>query len=119
MPKTLVNLTIPVVVQELEYTLENYPHHPYQEAFAHPDLRQILLAYILNRIPNHYITIDEAEAQALTNSEELRVFLENKWHIEEIIHQGIDKILCEQADEVNRHIPEIVDPARVASHWFG
>lgn len=119
MSKTLVNLTIPIVVQELEDILETYPHHPYQEAFANPDFRQILIAYILNRIPNHYITVDDTEAQTLTNSDELRGFLEHTLHIKTIIHQGIEKILCEQAHEVNRYIPEIFDPTRVASHWFG
>lgn len=119
MSKTLVNLTIPVVIQELEDILATYPHHPYQEAFAHPDFRQILIAYILNRIPSHYITIDDTEAKVLTNLDELRGFLENTLHIQEIIHQGIEKILCEQAHDINRHIPGIADPTRVASHWFG
>lgn len=119
MSKNLVNLTIPIVVQELEDILETYPHHPYQEAFAHPDFRQILIAYILNRIPSHYITVDEAEKQELVNSDSLRAFLEQTLHIETVIHQGIEKILCDQAHELNRHIPEVVDPTRVASHWFG
>ncbi|MFN6569063.1 hypothetical protein A6770_29005 [Nostoc minutum NIES-26] len=119
MPKNLVNVTIPIVTQELENILVTYPHHPYQEAFAHPDLRQILMAYILNRIPNHYITVDEAEKQVFTTSDCLRPFLEQTLHIKAVIHQGIEKVLCEQAHEVNRHIPEVVDPSRVASHWFG
>lgn len=119
MSKTLVNVTIPLVVQELEDILLTYPHHPYQEVFANPDYRQILIAYILNRIPNHYITVDDAETETLTNSDDLRGSLEYTLHIETIIHQGIEKVLCEQAQEINRHIPEIVDPTRVASHWFG
>lgn len=119
MSKNLVNVTLHLVNQELENILEKYPHHPYQEAFAHPDLRQILIAYVLNRIPNHYIIVDEAEKPIFTSVDLLSPFLEKKLHIETIIHQGIAKILCEQAQEVNRHIPEVVDPTRVASHWFG
>jgi hypothetical protein len=120
MTKNLVNLTIYKVNQELETILENYPEHPYQEAFANPDIRQNLIAYILNRIPNHYITVEpEEKQQVLTNSDYLCHSLEYSLHIEDIIHQGIEKILCEQAQEVNRHIPEIVNPSLVASDWFG
>jgi len=117
MSKTLVNITIPLVIQEMEDILVTYPHHPYQEAFAHPDFRQSLMAYVLNRIPNHYITVSEEEKH--TRLDYLHHLAENSLHIEAIIHQGIEKILCEQAQEINRHIPEVVDPTRVPSSWFG
>ncbi|MBW4613228.1 MAG: late competence development ComFB family protein [Desmonostoc vinosum HA7617-LM4] len=107
-----------LVVQEIENALENYPHYPYQEAFAHPDLRQSLIAYILNRVPNHYITVDEEETQ-YNISDCLHHCVEQSLHIETLIHQGIGQILCEQAEEINRHIPEVVDPARLPSIWFG
>ncbi|MBH8554388.1 late competence development ComFB family protein [Nostocaceae cyanobacterium CENA357] len=112
MSKTLINITIPVVIKEIEDVLVTYPHHPYQETFAHPDFRQSLMAYFLNKIPNQYITVDEEKKYFYTH-------LENSLHIEAIIHQGIEEILCEQAQEINRHIPEVVDPRRVASSWFG
>lgn len=55
MSKSIVNLTIPWVVAEIEQVLETYPHHPYQQAFANPDLRQELIAYVLTRIHNVYV----------------------------------------------------------------
>ncbi|MBE9206623.1 late competence development ComFB family protein [Nostoc sp. LEGE 06077] len=119
MTKTLLNLTISLVVQELESILETYPHHPYQEAFANPDIKQTLIAYILSRIPNQYITVDEAEKAEFTCSESLRRSLESTLQIESIIRQGIEKVLCEQVEDVHRYIPETVDPTLVASHWFG
>lgn len=119
MTKTLVNLTISVVVQELESILETYPHHPYQEAYANPDIRQTLIAYILSRIPNQYITVDEAEKPEFGCSESLRRSLERTFHIEAIIHQGIEKVLYEQVEDVHRYIPEAADSTLVASHWFG
>ncbi|MBE9050156.1 hypothetical protein IQ243_06970 [Nostocales cyanobacterium LEGE 11386] len=120
MTKTLVNITLIVVNKELETVLETYPDHPYQEAFAHPDIRQVLIAYILNRIPNHYITVDqEDQKEAFTSVNNLWHSLEENLQIEAIIHQGIEKVLCEQAQEVSRHIPEVVNPSLVASDWFG
>lgn len=119
MSKTLVNLTITVVLKKLESILETYPHHPYQEAFANPDMRQTLIAYILSRIPNQYITLDEAEKPEVFGSDSLCRSLEGSSNIEFIIHEGIEKVLCEQAEKIQRYIPEAVDPGLVASHWFG
>jgi Late competence development protein ComFB len=111
MPKTLVNLTMPFVVREIEDLLEKYPHHSYQEAFANPDFRQNLIAYTLNRIPNHYITVDEKEKEYLINSN----CLEQTVHIKAIIHRGIEQILSEKVEEVNQHIRDVVDPSHILS----
>jgi hypothetical protein len=119
MTKTLVNLTITLVLKKIENILETYTHHPYQEAFANPDIRQTLVAYILSRVPNQYITLDEAEKPEFFCSESLERSLESTSHIESIIHEGIKKVLYEQVDNVHRYIPEAVDPALIASHWFG
>lgn len=121
MTKTIVNITMPFIVEKVKEILETYPDHPYQEAFANLDLRQILLAEILNRVPNHYITIDaESEREKKsTTPEDLCRFLEQTLNIEMIIHEAIHKILSEQAQSVNRHIPEAVEPKNLASHWFG
>ena len=54
MSATIVNLTVPIVTEEIENVLCRYPHHPYQQAFAIPDLRQKLLVYVLSRVPNQY-----------------------------------------------------------------
>ncbi|MCC5636377.1 hypothetical protein LC593_11000 [Nostoc sp. CHAB 5844] len=118
MTKTLVNLTISVVVKKLENILETYPHHPYQEVYANPDIRQILIAYILSRIPNQYITVDEEKPEFICSDSLLRS-LERTLHIETIIHQGIEEVLREQIENFHRYIPEVVDPNLVASHWFG
>lgn len=119
MTKTLVNLTISVVVKKLENILETYPHHPYQEAYANPDIRQTLIAYILSRIPNQYITVDEEEKSEFICSDSILRSLERTLHIESIIRQGIEKVLREQIEDVHRYIPEVVEPHLAASHWFG
>jgi Late competence development protein ComFB len=115
MSKTIVNLTMPFVVQEIEDLLEKYPHHPYQEAFANPDFRQNLITYTLNRIPNHYLTVDEKEKEHLITSDYVRYYLKQTLHIKAVIHQGIEQILSEKAEQVNQHIPDTVDLSHVPS----
>ncbi|GBE91229.1 hypothetical protein [Nostoc cycadae] len=119
MTKTLINLTISIVIQELESILDTYPHHPYQEAFANPDIRQTLVAYILSRIPNQYITVDAAEKPEFNCSESMCRSLERSLHLESVIRQGIEKVLGEAEEDIHRYIPEAVDPNLAASHWFG
>ncbi|MEP0803815.1 hypothetical protein NDI37_06480 [Funiculus sociatus GB2-A5] len=48
MSKTIANLTLPVVVQEIEKVLGTYTAHPYQKAFSIPELRQKLIVYVLS-----------------------------------------------------------------------
>ncbi|MBW4645612.1 MAG: late competence development ComFB family protein [Goleter apudmare HA4340-LM2] len=118
MSKTLVNLTEKIVVQEIEMILETYPLHPYQEAYANADLRQSLIAYILTRVPNNYISVDPEE-QILISADYLHQYVGQISQMEAIIRQGIEAILNEQAEEVRRHIPEIAAPGFVPSDWFG
>lgn len=48
MSKTIANLTLPVVVQEIAKVLGIYTDHPYQKAFSIPELRQKLIVYVLS-----------------------------------------------------------------------
>ncbi|WP_341530760.1 late competence development ComFB family protein [Nostoc sp. UHCC 0302] len=119
MSKTLVNLTMPIVLQGIEDVLEKYPHHPYQKFFANSDFRQGLIAYILNRIPSHYISVEVEEKEDLFHSSYFHNCLEQAMRIETIVHQGIKQILYEKTEELSRYIPEVTDPSRVPSNWFG
>jgi hypothetical protein len=118
MSKTIVNLTTELLTQKIEDVLETYPQHPYQEAFANPDCRQGLISYVLTRIPNEYMSVEEEE-QELVVADYLHQHPGKISQIETTIRQGIEEILCEQAEEVRRHIPEMADPGFVASDWFG
>lgn len=118
MSKTLVNLTTQLVMQKIENILETYPHHPCQEAFANPDCRQGLIAYTLTRIPNNYTSVEEGQ-EGLVVADYVRQHLGEISQVDSIIHQGIAEILCEQSEEVKRHIPEVADPGLIPSDWFG
>ncbi|MEH2073213.1 MAG: hypothetical protein V7K57_02120 [Nostoc sp.] len=124
--KTVVNLTEQSVVGEIESVLDTYPYHPYQKAFAIPDLRQELIAFVLTRIPSFYsamsdghISLAEAEQKSLAYYKLPRKPLEQQLHLQNLIHQGICLIVQEKSDWINHNVCETVQPACEASHWFG
>lgn len=118
MVKTLVNLTHSAAIAEIETVLDSYPEHPYQQAFANPELRQELVAYVLSRIKCSYSAVDEQQVPLCTY-EFPGAYFEQQIQIENLIHQGICCILQEKADWVNCHIPESVQCGLEPSHWFG
>ncbi|NJL36401.1 MAG: late competence development ComFB family protein [Leptolyngbyaceae cyanobacterium RM2_2_4] len=118
MSKTIVNLTLPVVIEEAEDVLDSYPYHPYQQAFSIPDLRKKLISYVLCRVPGVYTVVEEDD-QAMMNPKSLCNSLEQRIQIENLIRQGIEHILRENMDWVDRHIPQETNPAFAPSNWFG
>jgi hypothetical protein len=123
--KTVVNLTQQSVLGEIESVLDTYPYHPYQQAFAIPDLRQELIAFVLSRIPCLYYTIAEgfplaeAEKECLLNYKRPRSPLEQQLHVQNLIHQGIYSIFKDKSDWISHHLCETVQPGLEPSHWFG
>ena len=100
MAQKIINLTLPVVIQEIEDIFDGCFYHPYQQAFAIPELRQKLIAYVLSRVRNRYAFIEEEQATISNNicSQEQRL------HIEAVIQSGIHQVFQENADLVNHHI---------------
>lgn len=60
---TLINQTQSIIERKINQVLETYPHHPYQQIFAHPDRREQLFAYVLNRIPSVYTNVDISSSE--------------------------------------------------------
>jgi len=48
MAQKIINLTLQVVIQEIESVFDNYFYHPYRQVL-HSELRAKLIAYVLNR----------------------------------------------------------------------
>ncbi len=113
MSKTIANLTLPVVVQEIEKVLGTYTDHPYQKAFSIPELRQKLIVYVLSWTSNNYAVIEEDESVINQN---VNCCLEQHSEIECLIHQGIHHILEQNSDTVSHQIPEEVDSGYLPSH---
>ncbi len=92
----LVNLTLPAVLQEIEYVLEEYPEHPYQTAFSLPELRQKLVAHVLSNVPNRYGVEgahEPGKSKVLCSSP-----LQERLRTEMVIRASILHILRENAD---------------------
>jgi hypothetical protein len=118
MTKTIVNLTLPALVAEIEKVLETYPHHPYQQAFAIPDLRQELIAYVLTKTSSCYVVVDDGKQPSISFNS-LPYSEKERLCIQALIHEGIEQILQKDAEQVSHQIPAEVDPSSAPSHWFG
>ena len=85
----VINTTLIKVKEELENFLEIYTANKlYQKTLTDPDLRQKLIAYILNRMPNRYLAV-ERENISLSSSQNLIFSTQEALEIEKLIHQGI------------------------------
>jgi hypothetical protein len=119
MSKTIINLAFSAVSAEAEEVLETYPHHPYQQAFSAPDLRQKLISYVLSRIPSMYVVVEENQEEELC-AQSYNCYSEKQRNdIEALIRQGIRQILQDEPDWVAKHIPGEVNSALQPSNWFG
>lgn len=91
MSKKVINLTLPIVEKEIDLLLEMYPHRLHQLRSANSDLRQELLAYILNRIPSVYkATSDGTAISSTCQNVRSLLSLERQRQIEALVFQGIN-----------------------------
>jgi len=88
MASTIINLTLLKVNEELENLLENSLDPTYRIVLNDPDLRQKLIVYVLNRIPNRHMAI-EIEKVSLLTSQFLVLSTQESLKMEKLIHQGI------------------------------
>lgn len=102
----LINLTLPIVIQEIENVLEGYPKHPYQAAFSMPELRQQLIAHVLSQIPNYYEVKGVPE---VSNTSKVRHFtlLQEKLRMAMVIRGSISYILRENASWLSCNLSNI------------
>jgi hypothetical protein len=119
MLRQLINLTELEINQEIESILETYAEHPYQQAFAAPNLRQELIAYVLNRITSHYTVIEPEQDSHLEPRRSSSPSLQVQLCRETVIHEGIQHIFSIKAEQIQHQLPEETDSSRESSHWFG
>ena len=100
------NRIVPIVLTEIESILADYPQYPYQVAFSMPELRQKLIAHVLNHLPNSY-------TEEFKNKKELSRPIQSKsfpWEarirLENLIRGSIYHVLRENADWVSIHLPQ-------------
>jgi hypothetical protein len=88
MTSTIVNLTLLKVNEELENFLDMAQEPYYQSALNDVEFRQKLTAFILNRLPNRYLTVEPEKAEGL-NSTRFIFTTQERLNIENLIHLGI------------------------------
>ncbi|MCU0547901.1 MAG: hypothetical protein MUC48_01005 [Leptolyngbya sp. Prado105] len=118
MLKTMINVTQYPILQAIEQILEQYPDHPYQQAFAHPARHQQLIAWVLNRVPNLFIVAEDTNA-AIVHPNYAPYCHDQQSCLEYIIRQGIQEILSNDKTELAHEIPSAEDSDPSVSHWFG
>jgi hypothetical protein len=118
MPQTIVNLTLPVVLEKINQILITYPQRPYQERFAAPELRQKLTAYVLSRLPVVYVTMEDIQACTLDSPSSCYSHGQHE-QIEQLIHQGIDSLMVHHSALGQLTGNPISQAAGVPSNWFG
>jgi hypothetical protein len=107
MNKQLINVTLPVVIEEIEHILATYPAYPYQHAFSVPSLRKNLIAYVLKRVPNQHIVVEET--QSSLNPTLLPCYSTQRLlDIEHWIHVGIRDVL-HVYNRSNCYMPQAVN----------
>jgi predicted Co/Zn/Cd cation transporter (cation efflux family) len=118
MNTSIINLALPAVKQAIAKILETYPDHPHQQAFANPELRQRLIAYVLSQTDCKYTTSRDGQSPQI-DPETLFPSPEQQSHLEDSIHQGVHRLLQDKVNWVNHHIPQEEKPGKEPSHWFG
>ena len=103
MSYALVNLTLPVVMQEIEDVLDEYPEDPYQSVFSIPELRQKLIAHVLSHVPNPHVVEGEQETFE-THKVHRPSLLQERLRMGMIIRGSMLNILRENADWLSRHL---------------
>lgn len=88
MAKVIVNLALPVVLEEIDRVLQGGSETVAREAFLRPDLHQKLVAYVVNRIPGVYAVQEDAIA-VCQDSQCLAGVVGHRSEIVLLIHQGI------------------------------
>ena len=118
MTKHVVNLTEQFISGEIENQLESYPDFPYKKAFSIPELKQKLIAYVLNRVHSFYVVLDECDPSA-TDCHPLKISSHDLSKIASVIRDGIDVLMVEEGDQIETHICQPISAGLAPSTWFG
>lgn len=93
MSKEIKNITLPIVLEEIDLFSESHAYYSYHNLLADSDFRQELIVYILNQIPNFFTIVEEG--QVANYSENFNKSLEQRMTIEALIHNKIQQTILE------------------------
>lgn len=104
----ITNLTLWLVIDEVEDILSYYPEYPYQVAFSNHELRQKVITYILRRVPNYYAIIEDGQYLP-KDPRFLYTSLEEQVHVEVLICNSIVEVFQENADSISCNLLQKVN----------
>jgi hypothetical protein len=85
MPKILVNSTLQVILEEIDWVLESDIYCSQDYLISIPDLRQALAFYAMSRVHCRYRTVQEGNPDAPHS-------LEERLRVETVVRQGIQAL---------------------------
>lgn len=98
MSKILMNLTLPIIVEEINNVLATETYYSQYRIFSVPDLRQKLISYTLNHVRTRYREID----RTVQSEQKLRSqpsSLEEHLQIEAVVREGIQQLVRKIEDK--------------------
>lgn len=91
------------VFQEIENVLEDYPVHPYQDAFSIAELRQKLVNHVLCHLPKRDSVMGDVQ-QSSTDTQLPYRLKQERIRLDALIRGSILHLLRENADWVSRQL---------------
>lgn len=112
-----INLTMLWIADEIAQVLDNEQEYFEYGAFLNSGLYKELMIYVLSRVPNVYVVIEDS--QKISEQCNHRYCSgERKLHIETVIRQGIFEIIQRKRDWIKHQIPQQTARSFSPSTWF-
>jgi hypothetical protein len=99
LPK-IINLTLHLVIKEIENVLEDCPERSYQVVFSTLEWRHKLILCVLNQIPNYYTIIENIQ-DLPEDPTILYRSPEEKTNLKDLIYKSMACILQENSDSIS------------------
>lgn len=103
MSQKIINLTLLLVIEEVENTLREFPTIPYQLTFSEQELRQKLIDRVLTQTPNYYAILEESE-KLPEDPTLLYSCLEEQIRLKKLIRESVIHLFRENIDS-DRIVP--------------
>jgi hypothetical protein len=98
---TIINMTFLKVNGELEkLSTHIYPTSTYQKILRNPQLRQKLLAFVLSRIPNHYVAFSTDKIISIS-PESLNGNHSQRQELKKLIQQGVVHLILSEINSAS------------------
>jgi restriction endonuclease Mrr len=102
LPK-IINLTLHLVIKEIENVLEDCPEHSYQVVFSIQEWQHKLILCVLNQIPNYYTIIEDIQ-HLPEDPTSLYRSPEEKANLKTLIYESMACILQENSESLSGDI---------------